>query len=285
MLEPKPMLASECEPGFQNRIWQLKYDGCRGLLGNLSGTVKLINRRDTNKIGNYPEFKSIVLPEGTVLDGEVVHLVNRYQTDFYKILSRDLIQNQFGRSLLMKTIPATFVAFDILFYRGEDLRAKPLSERLQILVHNFKEAANFRVIESFTEEEQINKLIADFKLEGKVIKKADSQYIGGRSSLWIKDKVKVIEVFEVAGYKSHHRTIAALLLKKDGVIRGYTNFILNEPEWLRTFKPLELGIRTDHENKPYMALSGLEAEVRYCPSDKIKLLREPVMLRMFRNSG
>jgi len=275
------MLASEKEPCFKNRIHQLKYDGSRAILSNLKGKTKLINRRGTDKISNYPEILTIQLPQETVLDGEVVHLSHPpFKCDFYKLLRRDLTQDKFMIKLLMKKIPATFVAFDILMFKGRDLRELPLRERLEILNKLSGNPEVFRICKSFENVEEIDKLIAKHNLEGKIIKKVDARYVGGRSDLWVKKKVKVKEWFRVVGYKSMRRPISALLLKSnEGIIKGYVNF--TKPQMASAVTSTETGLtHLDHEKYPYKELDGsLKAYVESCPAD-IPFLREPILLEL-----
>jgi len=277
------MLAKEIEPPFQNRIHQFKYDGSRGILSNLGGKKELINRRGANKIHNYPELSAVQLPQETVLDGEVVHLSHLpFKCDFYKLLSRENTQDKFMQKLLMKKIPATFVAFDILMFKGRDLRELPLRERLAILNKECKSATAFKVCESFESVEEIDKLIAKHRLEGMVIKKADSRYVGGKSDLWVKRKVHINEWFVVAGYKSMTREVSALYLEDlRGEFKGYVNFTAKPSKWVPVLQSMENGeVLSDHENWPYKRLQeGLRAFVQHNPAD-IPLLREPVLLKL-----
>ena len=275
------MLAKDIEPCFKERIYQIKYDGSRAILSNLGGQTKLINRRGTDKISNYPEILTIVLPHKTVLDGEVVHLSQPpFKCDFYKLLRRDLTQDKFMIKLLMKKIPATFVAFDCLMFEGRDLRQLPLRERLGILNKLSGNPEVFKICESFENVDEIDKLIAKHNLEGKIIKKVDARYVGGRSDLWVKKKVKVKEWFRVVGYKSMRRPISALLLKSnEGIIKGYVNF--TKPQMASAVTSTETGLtHLDHEKYPYKELDGsLKAYVESCPAD-IPFLREPILLEL-----
>ena len=276
------MLAKDIEPCFKERIYQIKYDGSRAILSNLGGQTKLINRRGTDKISNYPEILTIVLPHKTVLDGEVVHLSQPpFKCDFYKLLRRDLTQDKFMIKLLMKKIPATFVAFDILWYKGRDLRQLPLRERLKILNKLSGNPEVFKICESFENVDEINKIIAKHNLEGMVIKKADSRYVGGKSDLWVKRKVHLFDWYVVKGYKSMKREVSALYLEDlQGNLKGYVNFT-GLQAWVSKLRSMWTGeTLIDHEKYPYKQIqSGVRAYVQHNPAD-IPLLREPVLLKL-----
>ena len=275
------MLAAkeEREPAFSNRKFQIKFDGSRAILGNLNEIKKLINRRGTNKIDNYPELKNIELPHRTLLDGEVVHISTPpYKSDFYRLLSRENTKDPFMRKLLMKKTPATFVAFDILMLRGEDLRQLPFTERMEILNKEFNNSVVLKICKTYDSEEEVAAVVKEHGLEGWVIKKADSKYSAGRTDLWIKRKVHTLEWFDVIGYKSMKREVSALLLRKDEKVMGYVNF--TKAEMRDTIKSLVTGrTLTDSEKYPYNEIQGLRAYVQHNPAN-IPALREPVLLKL-----
>src|SRR6185503_16371619 len=95
--------------------WQAewKWDGIRG---------QLVTER-------FPEVVEAgkTLPDGTVLDGEVL----AYGED--RPLPFALLQTRIGRQTLTPKIlaqaPAAFMAYDVLEHEGRDVRDLPLSER------------------------------------------------------------------------------------------------------------------------------------------------------------
>ena len=74
-----------------------------------------------------PELSSIhkQVKKPCVLDGELM-ILKEGKPDFYEIQKRSLMSNQFKISLLSKKYPATFIAFDILYYDTKDLTFMPL---------------------------------------------------------------------------------------------------------------------------------------------------------------
>src|SRR5215470_10804683 len=98
-------------------LFELKYDGFRALAYVTPQGCELISRR-----GNvYKSFNNLcagianTLPCEAALDGEIVHLDKDGKPQFYRLLYR--------RS------PQYFVAFDLLWLQGRDLRTVPLIER------------------------------------------------------------------------------------------------------------------------------------------------------------
>ncbi len=100
------------DPGF---VFELKYDGFRGLADTLRG-------RMLSKNGNpLKRFKGLVdaLPRGFVFDGEIVALDERGRPVFNDLL--------FGRR------EPAYIPFDVLVVEGEDVRGLPLKERKALL--------------------------------------------------------------------------------------------------------------------------------------------------------
>src|ERR1043166_8539902 len=99
-------------------LFELKYDGFRAFAYVEADAVRLVSRR-----GNvYKSFRDLcarvaaALPlEATILDGEIVHLDTDGKPLFYDLLRR--------------SSPQHFVAFDLLWLNGRDLRGLPLIDR------------------------------------------------------------------------------------------------------------------------------------------------------------
>jgi len=115
--------------------WQVewKWDGIRGQLIRRGGHVFLWSRGEELITGRFPEVAEAgaTLPDGTVLDGEVL----AYGED--RPLPFALLQTRIGRQKLTPKIlaqaPAAFMAYDVLEHAGQDVRERPLSERRALL--------------------------------------------------------------------------------------------------------------------------------------------------------
>src|SRR3984885_10641616 len=109
------------DPGY---IYELKMDGFRALAEISDGQVRLMSRRGNT----YKSFSGLCASIGAelhreaILDGEIVCLDAEGRPQFYELLRRR------GRQS-----PAVFYAFDLLGMDGQDLRARPLIERKQLL--------------------------------------------------------------------------------------------------------------------------------------------------------
>jgi ATP-dependent DNA ligase len=94
---------------------------------------RLINRHRVDVTDRYPELGFLAaLPAGTVLDGEVV-VLHQGKPSFRLLLSRNQARAPFKIQSLARTLPATYVVFDLLYDRFESLLALPLGRRRQRL--------------------------------------------------------------------------------------------------------------------------------------------------------
>ena len=107
----------------------------------------------------FPELKELEqhLPDGVVIDGEIL----AFSED--KPLSFNHLQTRIGRkkvtAAVMKKAPVVLMAYDLLEYKGEDLRETPLNERRKLLEQVVVEAKAEKLLLSdiveFTEWDQL----------------------------------------------------------------------------------------------------------------------------------
>jgi ATP-dependent DNA ligase len=109
-------------------LYEPKWDGFRSI--SWSAPESRIDSRNQRPLLRYfPELTAALgqLPEGTVVDGEIVVVVDGV-TDFDSLQQR--IHPAASRiNMLSEQTPAEMVAFDLLADRGEDLRNLPFSDR------------------------------------------------------------------------------------------------------------------------------------------------------------
>ena len=201
-----PMLLHEVKEPFddKNYIYELKLDGIRCVAYVEPKSVTLQNKRFKELTPIYPELNAICrcVKKRVILDGELVVLTDG-KPDFYALQRRSLMTDCFKISLAAKKNPVQFVAYDILYYDGEDLTDKPLMDRKAILSENVNEG-NGLSISRYIEEKGIAffELAKKESLEGIVSKKKDGLYhIGKKTHDWIKVKVMQDEDLLICGYQ------------------------------------------------------------------------------------
>nr|PZN35290.1 MAG: hypothetical protein DIU67_03645 [Actinomycetota bacterium] len=109
-------------------LYEPKWDGFRSLSWS-DPEIRLDSRNERPLLRYFPELRPALeqLPPGTVVDGEIVVVVDG-ATDFDALQQRiHPAQSRIER--LSREFPARLVAFDLLAIDGEDLRPRPFRER------------------------------------------------------------------------------------------------------------------------------------------------------------
>ena len=109
-----------------------KYDGMRAQLLRREGVNWLWSRGEELISDRFPELTSLPLPEGTVIDGEIViwspHDTPAPFADLQKRMGRKTVSAK-----LLAELPAVLSAYDVLEWQGEDIRQRPQHERRALL--------------------------------------------------------------------------------------------------------------------------------------------------------
>jgi len=209
----KPMLIGEMQEAFDSPdyIYELKLDGHRCIAYLDKDSTDIRNKRDVKLISKVPELSNIhkQVKKRCILDGELIVIKNG-KPDFFEIQRRSVLANTFKIQLASSKLPATFTAFDILYYGDHQVMDLPLMERKKLLEKVIKE--NERIaISRYIEEQgiQFYQLAKENDLEGIVAKRKDSKYyLDKKTRDWIKIKYLLDDDFVVCGY----------ILKENGVI-------------------------------------------------------------------
>lgn len=111
--------------------WQVewKWDGMRAQVVRRDGAAEIWTRGEELAGPNFPEILPAAagLPEGTVLDGELIALGPGRPLGFTTLARR--MHRKAPPRRLVAEIPCGVVAYDLLEFEGRDLRHTPLHER------------------------------------------------------------------------------------------------------------------------------------------------------------
>jgi len=179
-------------PSGPQWVYEIKLDGYRAIALKSGRAVSLFSRR-RKSFRQYPHIvESLrVLPEGTVLDGEVVALDEEGRPNF-NLLQRFRTESQ----------RICYFVFDLLVCKGRDLTELPLAERRERLKTILTPDPLIRILDQF--EVSANDMVAAVrqqKLEGVIAKRRDSRYEAGkRSGSWMKYRVNRGQEFVIGGY-------------------------------------------------------------------------------------
>jgi DNA ligase D-like protein (predicted ligase) len=225
-------------------VHEIKYDGFRMHARLDHGEVRLLTRNGLNWTGKYPQIAAAVssLPGArqVYLDGELCGVRPDGITSFSMIQMASDAGNAAG---------LVFFLFDLLYLDGEDLSARPLTERKARLA-----ALQARASSSLQySDHQIGLGPAFYQkacalsVEGIVSKRADAAYAPGNRGLWLKVKCLSREEFVVIGWTDPEGSrpfLGALLLgyyDRDGRLTyaGRVGTGLNQAELARLWRRLQ----------------------------------------------
>jgi DNA ligase-1 len=191
--------------------WQVewKYDGIRAQLVRRGGQNYLWSRGEDLITERFPELAALDLPEGTVVDGEVLIWTEGDSpapfADLQKRIGRKTLSNK-----LLAELPAVLLAYDLLEQDGVDLRALPQHERralLETLVTGVaRPQLRISPLVSADTWDDLGVLRAESRargVEGMMIKARNAQYGVGRTKdvgTWWKWKVDPYAVDAVLIY-------------------------------------------------------------------------------------
>lgn len=175
-----------------------KWDGIRTQVIRRQGETFIWTRGEELVTERYPELGTLAahLPDGTVLDGEILPWKDGFPLPFAQM------QRRIGRKTVSKAIlnevPVILVAFDVLEFGGDDVRSRPLDERRKVLEElvdriNLPERlrASPRVVgETWEDLTEARLTSREVQAEGIMLKRRDSIYqVGRKRGDWWKWKV------------------------------------------------------------------------------------------------
>ncbi len=187
----KATLSKRVEDAGEGFSFEVKYDGYRGLAALSGGKLAFQTRNAIDLTARFPEIaqalRRVVVGEA-VIDGEIVAFdregVSRFQ------------------QLLGPGVTHWFVAFDLLWLEGEDLRRRPLEERRELLGSLFANSGEPLMLAERIDKSAREALAeaTERGLEGVIAKRVGSHYEGKRSNDWLKLKVSAGQEAAIVGY-------------------------------------------------------------------------------------
>src|SRR6059058_3587953 len=128
---PFPPMEAELVTELPEGDWQYepKWDGFRGVMENLKGELAVWSRNGRPLLRYFPELREVgeLLPPDSALDGEIV--IERDGVLDFDAMQLRLHPAESRIRKLSAEIPAQFVAFDVLRWKGEPVHKLPLEKR------------------------------------------------------------------------------------------------------------------------------------------------------------
>ncbi|PUZ27371.1 DNA ligase-1 [Chitinophaga costaii] len=270
--------------------WQAewKWDGIRGQLIKRAGQLFVWSRGEELLTEKFPEFAPLAsaLPDGTVIDGEILTWQNDAPLPFAALQTRIGRKNVTKKQL--QEAPVVLLSYDLLEWQGQDLRQQPLTLRRAALV-TLVETLSLPILRlspliKFNDWDQLTAYREDARnngSEGLMLKRAGSTYqVGRKRGDWWKWKIAPFQIDAVMIYaqKGHGRrsnlytdyTFAV----KDGdklvpfakAYSGLTDKEINEVDrWVKTHAVEKFGpVRTVKAEQVFeIAFEGIAASNRH----------------------
>ena len=226
-------LEDELEALGEPREWQAewKWDGIRSQIILRQGQFFIWSRGEELVTEKFPELQWIgkTIPNGTVLDGEIMPYKNKTPLSFH------VLQTRIGRKnispKILKDAPVAFFAYDLMEWEGNDIRSEKLEVRRkkleEVAMHsNLPDIFLLSPIVEFASWESLKErrmFARENVSEGLMLKKKDSPYLVGRKKgFWWKWKVDPFTIDAVLIYAQPGSGI------RSGLFTDYTFAVWNE---------------------------------------------------------
>jgi ATP-dependent DNA ligase len=204
-----PMLAKTAAslPEGEDFLFEPKWDGFRAIVFRNGGGTMIQSREGKPLDRYFPDLHeafAAALPEGCVLDGEIVVATPR-GLDFDALQQR--VHPAASRvARLAAETPASFVAFDLLAWEGRELMTRPQAERRLLLEALLAESASpIRLTPMTTDRALALRWLRHFEgagLDGVIAKWADQPYLPAKRAM-LKVKHQRTADCVVAGFRWH----------------------------------------------------------------------------------
>ncbi|MGO8154399.1 non-homologous end-joining DNA ligase [Rhizobium leguminosarum] len=201
-IEPCLALLKARPPKGDDWVYEIKWDGYRLAVHIEPTGIRILTRGGHDWTHRFPAIKqgALWLPVGSaILDGEAVVLDGQGRSDF------GLLQQSLGgRGGKKKSSDAIFMAFDLLYFDGHDLRNSELDMRRHLLEDLVPagEQGDIRLSEQIEADgDQLLASACEHGLEGIIAKRRDAPYSSGRLGDWVKVKCIQSDSFVIVGYE------------------------------------------------------------------------------------
>jgi DNA ligase D-like protein (predicted ligase) len=205
-IEPQLAGLAERPPSGAGWAHELKYDGYRLHARLEQRRASLLTRNGLDWTDKYPTVAAAVasLPaKSAYIDGELCAF-NEDGTTSFAALQAATDEHRSGGLV--------YVAFDLLYLDGEDLRALPLSERnarLETLLAGAGASIRYGA-HYLGDGKKFLEAASRLSVEGIVSKRLDARYVSGDRRAWRKVKLYHREDFVIVGFTNPPRRRALL---------------------------------------------------------------------------
>lgn len=247
-----------------DRYWfEPLVEGVRLQLWMDNGKVRLYTRHGFDITAQYPEFWRVPVADGadTVLDGVATAFDPASgESRSERLRERYLLRKPMDIREAATVCPARYLVFDLLRYRGEDLRNRPLSFRRRLLRRVLEEngtIGRMPAVERFGNF--LYEALREQPAVGLVAKRKSSVYAAGRDEGWQRIDRYRYENVTIAGYRKIG--FGWLVRYADGA-EGIVEREVPQP-YRRAFQGVARAIYTGEDREFVYVKPMLTARIRY----------------------
>jgi bifunctional non-homologous end joining protein LigD len=217
----EPMHAETADAPFNKPdwLWEPKLDGYRVLTFIDAGKVKLRSRRGLELAPAFPALCAELAAQGVdgmILDGELVAFDAAGKPSFNALQNRVQLKTTRDIAAAEQNAPVLLFAFDLLYFAGIDLRARPYEQRRRYLAQCLLPSPHVQLVHAEEDGVALHAAAIASGFEGVIGKRKSSVYEAGkRSSAWLKVKPTRTADFVIGGYtsgKGSRKALGALLV-------------------------------------------------------------------------
>ncbi len=223
----RPMLATPgtVAPGARSHAYEMKWDGLRAVAYLHGEGLRLLSRSDSDITVSYPELRPLaqaLAGHSAVLDGEIVAFDRQGRPDFGLLQQRMHVTDPNDVRRGERTVPVTYVIFDLLHLDGTDTTPLAYHERRRLLENLNLLGPAWQTPPYFAEDASVViEASRRLSMEGVVAKRLDSRYQPGkRSRDWVKIKNVYTQEVVIGGWREGHGnradTLGSLLIGVPG---------------------------------------------------------------------
>ena len=204
----QPMQAETADAAFNKPdwLWEPKLDGYRVLAFIDANGVMLRSRRGLELAAAFPALSKELSQQGVdgmIVDGEIVAFDATGKPSFNALQNRVQLKSAREIAAADQNAPTLFFAFDLLYFAGIDLRARPYEQRRRYLAQCLLPSPLVRLVHAEEDGIALHSAALASDFEGVIGKRKSSVYEAGkRSSAWLKVKPTHSAEFVIGGYTS-----------------------------------------------------------------------------------
>jgi bifunctional non-homologous end joining protein LigD len=202
-----PMLARPGKLPRDDDRWgyEIKWDGVRAIAFSEPGRLRFQARSGADITPRYPELSRLnraLSSHSAILDGEIVAFGPDGRPSFEALQRRMHVTAESSVRRLAKSLPVTYMIFDLLWLDGHSLMERTYAERRELLEGLALEGERWHAPAHVVGNgAQVLAVSAEQGLEGVIAKRLDCPYEPGRrSNGWVKVKNVQREELAICGW-------------------------------------------------------------------------------------